>query len=548
MRRVFVLCLALLLAACPHGSAPAPGARIKPKLVVLVVIDQWPSWVFENQQKLFTAGLGRLMREGAIVMNGAIPYASTFTATGHASLGTGVTPNVHGIVGNTWWRRDDDKDRPAEFDRDAPTLSVGPALGEEGDPDGASGKALRSEGVADVLRRATAGIGHSVSISLKPRSACLMAGQKPDLAIWYDASAGGMTTSKAYASETPAWLAKLAKDYPASRYFGSTWDPRDPLLLARATKIADAAPGEKSDHGLGTAFPHSLAAAKNPAHAIIATPFADELVSQTVAVALDEVQLGKDAVPDLLAISFGAHDYAGHDWGPDSWEVLDFTLRLDSTLGQLFELLDARVGVDQWAVIVTSDHGATPVIERGRLHSARRIAPSDIEKAVDKAVAAQVGAAGPWVAKLVSSNVYMTAKFRELAEPMRRAALDAAVKAIRAVPGIAFAGRSDRFTPGCKIEQGSDLAICLSMVSGEAGELYVYPSAGSGITQYGGGTTHDAPFDDNRRVPIIVKAPGVAHQVGDGSLLQVAPTLAALLGIDPPDGAREPALFGIQRR
>src|SRR5512139_4126976 len=112
--------------ACPRGSK-APGARVKPKLVVLVVIDQWPSWVFEKQTKLFTGGLGRLLREGAVVMNTEMPYASTFTASGHATIATGTTPSVHGIVGNSWWRRGDEKDRPAEYDREMPTLSVGSA-------------------------------------------------------------------------------------------------------------------------------------------------------------------------------------------------------------------------------------------------------------------------------------------------------------------------------------------------------------------------------------------------------------------------------------
>jgi hypothetical protein len=546
VRRAFAVLLALLTAC--HGGGGVKGERVKPRLVVLVVIDQWPSWVFERQQQLFQGGIGRLLREGAVVMNGEIPYASTFTAAGHASLATGAPPSVHGIVGNSWWRRDDNTERPAEYDHDAPTLEVGPALGDEKEPDGASGRALRAEGVADVLRRETSGTAHSISISLKPRSACLMAGHQPDLAIWYDASAGGMTTSKAYAAEPPAWLVALAKDAPASRYFTATWDALDPALLARATKIPDAAPGEKSDHGLGIAFPHSLASVKNPAHAIIATPFADELVSQAVAHALDEMQLGKDDVPDFLAISFGAHDYAGHDWGPDSWEVLDLTLRLDRSLGQLFELLDARVGVDRWAVVLTSDHGATPVIERGRLSSARRIPPSEIEKAADTVIATQVGAPGPWVAKLVSSNVYMTQKFRDLPPAKQEPALDAAAASIKAVPGVAFAGRSNRFSPGCKLEQDTERAICLSMVLGEAGELYVYPAAGSGITAYPGGTNHDAPFDDNRRVPILVKAPGVVHQVGDGSQLQVAPTLAALLGVSRPAAAKQDTLFGIKRR
>jgi predicted AlkP superfamily pyrophosphatase or phosphodiesterase len=548
LQRPLLLLLALLLAACPRGTG-TPGARTKPKLVVLIVIDQWPSWVFEKQQKLFTGGLRRLLREGAVVMNAEIPYANTYTAAGHSALGTGAAPNVHGIIGNSWWRRDEERERDAEFDPSTPTLRVGPAIGNENEDEGASARMLKAEGIADVLRRATSGTGKSVSVALKARSACLMAGKKPDLAIWYAAEAGGMTTSKAYADEPPPWLVALASTYPASRYFDATWDPRDPTLLARETGIPDDAPGEKSDHGLGPAFPHSLAAAKNPAHALIATPFADELVSQAVSVAMSEMKLGKDPVPDFLAISFGAHDYAGHDWGPDSWEVLDLTLRLDSALGELFELLDARVGVDQWAVIVTSDHGATPVIERGRFRSARRITPSDIERPVETAVTYAVGVAGTsWMAKVTSSNVYMSAKFRELSPQLREAGLDAAAKAIRGVPGIAFAGRTDKFSPDCKAEKDTERAICLSVVPGESGELYAYPTAGSGITSYPGGTTHDAPFDDNRRVPILIKAPGVPHQVGDGTLLQVAPTIAALLGIPPPEAAKESPLFEIERR
>ena len=58
-----------------------------------------------------------------------------------------------------------------------------------------------------------------------------------------------------------------------------------------------------------------------------------------------------------------AHDYAGHFWGPESWEVLDLTLRLDAALGRLFDTLDQRFGKTGWAVVLTSDHGATPMVD-----------------------------------------------------------------------------------------------------------------------------------------------------------------------------------------
>jgi hypothetical protein len=130
----------------------------------------------------------------------------------------------------------------------------------------------------------------------------------------------------------------------------------------------------------------------------------------------------------------------------------------------------------------------------------------------------------------------------------RAAALDAAARALAAVPNIAAAGRTDGFAEGCERATGLVRAICFALVPDEAGELYVYPVAGSLITNYTEGTGHDAPFADNQRVPILVKAPGVAPRTVQGSLLQVAPTLAALLGIPPPPAARAEPLVLPRKR
>jgi hypothetical protein len=86
--------------------------------------------------------------------------------------------------------------------------------------------------------------------------------------------------------------------------------------------------------------------------------------------------------------------------------------------------------------------------------------------------------------------------------------------------------------------------VCWGLVPDEAGELYVVPAAGSLISDHKTGTHHDAPSDDNRQVPILVMAPGLAPQVGAGTLLQVAPTIAALLHVPPPNTGEKP-LFGL---
>jgi len=530
-----LLCLLLAVACSGSQRVHRPkGSR----LVVLIVIDQLPMWTFERDRARFTGGIARMLRDGEVI-TGELPYANPLTAPGHAAIGTGAPPSVTGVLGNTWYRRAEDRERDAEYDPDAPLLAVGPpAAGVLSSDDNGSSKALRVDGIADSLRAATRGRGHSIAIALKARAACFVAGRHPDLAVWYEAAAGGMTTSRAYADEAPRWLVELAASHPVSGHFHDRWMPLDPRMLGEATGIPDDAPGEGSPEGLGASFPHDLGTTAAPAKALVHTPSADEIELETAYAALDALELGKDDVPDLLAISFNAHDYAGHAWGPDSWEVLDLTLRLDRALGKLFTALDDRIGVGEWSVVLTSDHGATPVVERARRSGARRISSAELIAAIDTALAAY--GKGPWVAKIDSGNVYMVSSFAR--QPRRDQALTAASAALARIPGVATAGVTAALAGGCERRRGLDPAICRSIVDGESGELYVVAKAGSVITDYRTGTHHDAPSDDNLKVPILILAPGVAHREGTGSLLQVAPTVTSLLGVPPPAAATMPSL------
>src|SRR5438477_11016734 len=94
--------LAILLALI---AVPAFAAD-KPKLVVLVVFDQMRGDYIQKWQPLFgTDGFVRLQTEGAWYVNCHYPYAITATGPGHSSLLTGCGPDVHGIIGNTWYDR-----------------------------------------------------------------------------------------------------------------------------------------------------------------------------------------------------------------------------------------------------------------------------------------------------------------------------------------------------------------------------------------------------------------------------------------------------------
>jgi hypothetical protein len=208
---------------------------------------------------------------------------------------------------------------------------------------------------------------------------------------------------------------------------------------------------------------------------------------------------------------------------------------------------DARLGRGGWAAVLTADHGVTPVVERSKVTGARRIRTDEIARAVEAVLEPRIGK-GPWVAQISSGNVYLSRAFASEPPGARDDALTAAADAIGRIPGVATAARSDRLAGRCDGRAQLPRALCLSIVPGESGELLVVPAAGSVITNFTSGSHHDAPFDDNRRVPILVLAPGLAPRAGAGSLLQVAPMVAALLGIPPPPAASAPPLFGLGAR
>ena len=527
-----------------RGTAAEPK---RPRLVVLVVIDQLPSWRFESDQKALTGGLRRLIDAGLYVPRAEFPYAATFTAPGHAALCTGAPPSVTGILANGWYDRETQSKVGAVADPASPSFWLA-ASGPKptGEPEGISGRRLQVDGVGDVLRTETDGKGKSIAIGLKERASVVALGRKPTLALWYDERQGALTTSSWYAANAPAWLEQLAADKPPSKYFREVWTPGDEKRLAELSGNQDEGPGEGVNYGLNTVFPHSLAESGEAAKAIRATPWGTQIVFDGAVAAIEGEALGQDDTPDLLALTFSSHDYAGHYWGQESWERLDLLLDLDQRLGELLDELDRRIGKDHYAVVVSSDHGATPMVEQSVAagKKARRVLVADIVAAANRAAVKVLGV-GNWVDEFSASTLYMTEAFRGRPAGRQNAALDAIARAVIEVDGIGYAARTDQLAGDCDARDGLDALACRSIQPGQSGDIFVVPDRYCiTTTSYTTGTSHGTASDEDRFVPIIVYAPGVKAGVRTEptSVLQVAPTVSRLLRIKPPAAALAPSL------
>src|SRR4051812_34574316 len=94
------------------------------------------------------------------------------------------------------------------------------------------------------------------------------------------------------------------------------------------------------------------------------SPFKSEVLMDFARAVVENENLGGRGVTDLLCVSFSVNDSIGHNYGPDSHEVMDITLRTDRMLADFFKFLDGRVGLKNCTIILTADHGVSPIPER----------------------------------------------------------------------------------------------------------------------------------------------------------------------------------------
>jgi hypothetical protein len=352
-------------------------------------------------------------------------------------------------------------------------------------------------------------------------------------------------TSTWYRQDLPEWVRRFNASGAATAWFGKTWNRILPDA-AYAPLGPDDAPWERSKSGMGRSFPHPLGAGETrpgPGYfdALETSPFQNELELDFALAALREYRLGRDSVPDLLAIGFSANDRVGHAYGPTSHEVMDITIRTDRLLARLFEALDREVGLDHVVVVLTADHGVAAAPESLESAFGRpagfRLAPDSVARAASRALETRYGS-GEWVAQQDGPYIYLDeallgARGASLAEAERVAAA-----AVAAVPGVAWASTRSRLRE--ELAAGGDSEVLRSFHPVESGHVMYLTLPG--VLEEGDptGTGHGTPWAYDQRVPILWYGagirPGVQH--GEATVADIAPTLAELLRVPRPAAAR----------
>lgn len=517
---LFLLSSMMLLTAGPQAqqpSTPRSPATADTRLVLLIAVDQFRYDYLTRFRSEYTAGFKRLLENGAVFTNNYLEHYPTVTAVGHATMLSGATPSVSGIIGNDWFDRETGKSVASITDDTVKPVG-------DADAANASPRRLLVSTLGDEMKLASsapkgaANAPRVIGISLKDRAAILPAGRGADAAYWFDTKTGSFVSSTYYMKDVPEWVRAFNNRRPADSLAGQAW-----LALSVGTPVLKQLPKE-TDSKLY--------------EAVYGSPFGNQMLMEFTSTAIAEERLGQRGVVDLLSVSFSSNDSVGHTFGPDSPQVRDIAIRTDRAIGQLLDRIDKLVGLQHTIVALTADHGVAPVPETltERSLPGGRMTNKELFGAIEQALTHRFGD-GDWLMGTSGSSPYLNydliAKKQLDATEVRRIAAAAAMS----VPHVARVYTRDqlirgevandfigsRVVRGFNAERSGDLEIIL--------EPYWMRQAT--------GTTHGTPYNYDAHIPLILMGRGIkpGRYPGRVALNDLAPTLASLIDVDAPNGS-----------
>jgi len=554
--------LTSLLAMMSVTTTHAQETDQKVRLVLQITVDGLRADLLSRYSDRFGEGGFKLLKQGGTIFaNAHYQHANTETIVGHSTLATGAHPSVHGMTGNVWFDAETGELSYNIEDANAPILPVRKEqmTGDQVDPAqqlartaGRSPRALLAETFTDKLKSYTGGQAKVFAVSGKDRGAVALAG-KAGKAFWVSTDSGDFVTSEYYYLSYPQWVADWNAQRKAEALAGKSWEllnAKDTYLLAHQ----DDRPYETDLRGYGRTFPHPFGDAANKLlyTKIIVSPHGDRLTADFAQNLMVSEKLGQDSVPDYLSVSFSGVDAVNHFFGPSSLENEDMVLQLDRTLAELFRFIDKQMGMEHVLIVLSADHGMAELpeymaeqgMETGRL-------TTDVVTTMATKAGEELFGLENLVKFYYRPFVYLDGEVLKTAELGSQKVASAIAARLTQQAGIHLA-----ITPA-EVETAPGSAL-LTRVSNNihpvrSGDIYIVQDPYWYNFDKGPvAAMHGSPWSYDTHVPVIFAGAGIPSKMVYRQVqpADVAPTLAALLGMSPPASAQGtvlPEVFANQK-
>ncbi len=524
--------IALALVLGLLGCAPEEEEAVQVGLAVVLVVDQLTPELMERYDSAFRGGFRRLTDGGLLFSDAVHDHAITFTSPGHATPTTGVIPARHGIVANSWREWEEREWQTVSSVADPETRLVG------GDGSGSSPRNLLVDGFPDWLlqhdpaSRVVSLSGKSTaSVLMGPRGFGAAADDDRTHVYWFSVGSEGFVSSSHYRPELPDWVSTFNESIVDRFAADQCWEAD---LSADVAHLSRPDTVDYESDGIHTHFPHcpDHDPYDGPAHFLSRTPALDNATLALAEESVRALELGRGPAPDYLAIALSATDRVGHEFGPFSREQLDNLLRLDRELDRFFAFLDDVIGEGGYVVVLTSDHGVLPLPEYLAEQGGDGLRlTSELAEALEDAAEGLEGQPGAEARDAEAESA------RE--EVARRIEALEWVEAGMTLETLASQSPADSFVELYR------RSFHPERLSGRMATYGVEVRLVEGTLVRTTGTTHGVPYLHDRHVPFMFYGAGVepGTQTEPVRTVDLAPTLAGILGVTAPEGLDGRPLF-----
>lgn len=328
--------LTSLITVLTFTGLQAQSLPISPKLVVGLTIDQLRTDYLEAFSSLYgERGFKRLWKEGRVFCNAEYAFNNVDRSSAIASIYTGTTPSLNGIIANRWM---DEATLRVIDSTDDPSF-----MGYYSEENSAPTQLLTST-IADELKIATQGKSLVYSISPFCDAAIFTAGHSGNGAFWLNPNTGKWSGTTYY-GEFPWWASQYNDRKSIDfRISNITWEPVYPKGMYTFLP-------EWRDINFKYKFDDDR---RNKFRRFITSPFVNDEVNALTQEMLDKSSIGTDNITDMLSLTYYAGNYAHKSVQECATEIQDTYVRIDRSIGNLLDMLDKKVGLNNVLFFITS--------------------------------------------------------------------------------------------------------------------------------------------------------------------------------------------------
>lgn len=523
MRRLIILLALSIMAVAPSIAATS---STPPRLVVNIVVGSMCSDDLDRfSANLTENGFRRLMREGVTYTEAYYDFSTLSTASGLATISTGVTPAVHGVVGENWWSHTDAKAVWLINDPKAYPVEFSTGSGNH------SAQRLTAPTYGDMLIT-TNGASKLYTVALEPLSAIVLNG-KHGMALWAEKNQSHWTTSKAYCDRLPQWIVDYNKNDSNNEYLINRWQPIYKASTYRNSEVAiiegikDKATKLITDIDLNLDDSLYGNLLFTPAGNSATLRFAEELVRRE--------GLGDDTNTDILNIYLDTSRHIAQTYGPESIEYEDMIYRLDKDIYWFLDSIYAHVGRStDVVVVITSDHGTSPSYNTAGTTPRFRLNYRQMEVIVNAFLGSRYGS-DDYVVGYANKSLYLDHAVIAKKELAFNDVCDEVANFLLQLQGISNAVTSYSMR-NSYFGSGRTRLMQESYYGNRSGDILIDLVPGCIIEDSAYRSLPSAGYNYDRHVPLIISHGGAENRRVETptSICSLAPTLCHLMNIALP--------------